>query len=392
MAQLKRIMFVFGTRPEAIKMAPLIHEIEKHKDIFEAIVVVTGQHREMLDQALAPFNIKPDYDMGIMEEGQTITRIIVKSMQAFEDIILSDKPDMIIVQGDTTTTFTAGLSAFNHKIPVGHVEAGLRTHNKYNPFPEEMNRRLTTAVADLHFAPTQTAVDSLLREGIQRNQIFLTGNTVIDALFSIAGRPFDLKKAGIKIKEGKKIILVTTHRRESFGAPMRNVCEAIAKIAKTHGEIAAVVLPVHKNPNVREVVNELLSDVHDVTLIEPMDYIPFVHMMKASHIILTDSGGVQEEAPSLGKPVLVLREVTERPEAILANTVKIVGTDPELIFKETEKLLTDDVEYEKMARAVNPYGDGHASERIVGALLRYFGYTDKNADEFDAAKPAPKMK
>lgn len=382
----KRIMFIFGTRPEAIKMAPLISEIKKHSDIFVTIVATTGQHREMLDQALKPFDIKPDYDMGIMEPNQTLTSIISKTLHGFESIVMQERPHMVMVQGDTSTTFAAALASFYKKIPVGHFEAGLRTHKKFNPFPEEMNRRLTTVLADLHFAPTMTSVRNLEREGVPRSSIFLTGNTVIDALLSVAGKPFDLKKAGVSLKPGKKVVLVTTHRRESFGQPMRDTCEAIARIAKRFGDEVTIVLPVHKNPAVRDVVNEILEDVREVQLIEPLDYVPFVHLMKASHVILSDSGGVQEEAPSLGKPVLVLREVTERPEAVEANTVKLVGTDPDLIFNETEKLLSDEKEYNKMAKAVNPYGDGHASERITGVLLQYFGFTDRNIEEFDYEK------
>lgn len=379
----KRIMFIFGTRPEAIKMAPIIAEIKKHPDIFAPIVVLTGQHREMLDQALKPFGIKADYDMDIMEPNQTLTSIVSKSLHGFESIVLHERPDIVIVQGDTSTTFAAALAAFYRKIPVGHVEAGLRTNHKYNPFPEEMNRKLTTALADIHFAPTETALESLLKEGVPRSSIFLTGNTVIDSLFSVLKIPCDLKKNNVNIKSGKKLILVTTHRRESFGVPMRRTCEAIAKIAKKHGGSVNIILPLHKNPVVRETVESVLGDLDDVQLVEPLDYVPFVHLMKEAYIILTDSGGVQEEAPSLGKPVLVLRQVTERPEAVMANTVKIVGTDTNTIFKETDKLIEDKDEYEKMARAVNPYGDGKASERIVSALLKYFGFTDINPEEFD---------
>jgi UDP-N-acetylglucosamine 2-epimerase (non-hydrolysing) len=268
-------------------------------------------------------------------------------------------------------------------IPVGHVEAGLRTFNKYNPFPEEMNRKLVSSLADLHFAPTRTSADNLLKEAVNRNSIFVTGNTVIDALFSVAGKPFDLSKAVKNInKDNRKIILVTTHRRESFGVPMRNTCKAIAFLAGKYKEDLKFVIPVHRNPKVRQTVNEILFGIENVIMTEPLDYIPFVHLMKCSYLVLTDSGGVQEEAPSFGKPVLVLRETTERPEAVEAGTVKIVGTDPDLIIAETEKLLLSKEEYDRMAKAVNPYGDGKASERIVQALLGYFGYTDTNVDEF----------
>lgn len=384
--QRKRIMFIFGTRPEAIKMAPLICEVKKHEDIFEAVVIVTAQHREMLDQSLKSFNLKPDYDMEIMEEGQSISSIVTKTLQGFEDIVLRERPDIVLVQGDTSTSFAAALAAYYHKIPVGHVEAGLRTNNKFNPYPEEMNRRLTADLSDLHFAPTSLAVKNLEKEGIQRNCIYLTGNTVIDALLSIANEPYDLKKLKIDIKKDKKMILVTTHRRESFGLPMRQICEAIAKIVKKYHDIVSVVIPVHKNPLVKDVIHDILGDLNDVILIEPLDYVPFVHLMKKAYIILTDSGGIQEEAPSLGKPVLVLRDVTERPEAVLANTVRMVGTDVDLIFNETEKLLLNHEEYTKMARSVNPYGDGKASSRIIAALLWYFGFTDKTIEEFNSHK------
>jgi len=382
----KRVMFVFGTRPEAIKMAPLISKIRSHSDIFTAIVAVSAQHREMLDQALKPFGIRPDYDMAIMEQHQTLTSIVSKTLHGFEEIALHEKPDIVLVQGDTSTTFAAALAAFYRQIHVGHIEAGLRTGRKYNPFPEEMNRKLSTAIADIHFAPTETSLQNLLKEGVPRSRVFLTGNTVIDALMSVADMPCDLKKFGVSLKKGKKTILVTTHRRESLGLPMRNTCEAISKIAKKYRDNVSIIIPVHKNPVVRDIVENVLGDLNEVQLIEPLDYVPFVHLMKESDIILTDSGGVQEEAPSLGKPVLVLREVTERPEAVLANAVKVVGTDKDTIFKETERLLTDEDEYKKMSRAVNPYGDGKASERIVSALLKYFGFTDIGPEEFDYAK------
>lgn len=386
----RRVMFIFGTRPEAIKMAPVISKIRSHSDIFTPIIAVTAQHREMLDQALKPFGIRPDYDMSIMEPHQTLTSIVSKTLHGFEDVVLHEKPDIVLVQGDTSTTFAAALAAFYRQIPVGHIEAGLRTGRKYNPFPEEMNRKMTTALADIHFAPTETSLQNLLNEGVTRSKVFLTGNTVIDALTSVLEIPCDLKKSGINLKKGKKTILVTTHRRESLGLPMKNTCEAIAKIAKKYSDRVSIIIPVHKNPVVRDIVESTLGDLNEVQLIEPLDYVPFVHLMKEADIILTDSGGIQEEAPSLGKPVLVLRQVTERPEAVLANTVKVVGTDKDAIFKETERLLTDEEEYKKMARAVNPYGDGKASDRIVSALLKYFGFTDVGPEEFDYAKLSDK--
>lgn len=379
----KRIMFVFGTRPEAIKMAPVIKEVEKYPDIFEPVIVATGQHRQMLDQVLRIFDIDPDYDLGIMEENQTITSIVTKSLQGLEEIILREKPDMLLVQGDTSTAFAAGLSAFYYKIPLGHVEAGLRTFDKFRPYPEEMNRKLISSLADLHFTPTKSSLRNLLEEKVPRGQIYLTGNTVIDALLAVSRKNFDLEKVGIKLDKGKKLILVTAHRRESFGAPLRNICSAIKKLAEKFRREVEFVIPVHKNPMVRGVVSEILEEVDNVLLIEPLDYEPFVHLMKASYIILSDSGGVQEEAPSLGKPVLVLREKTERPEAIKAGTVKLVGMDEKAIFEEADRLLTDKAEYDKMSQAVNPYGDGRASERIAGALLHYFGASDRLPEEFD---------
>jgi UDP-N-acetylglucosamine 2-epimerase (non-hydrolysing) len=377
-------MFVFGTRPEAIKMAPVIKEVEKYPDILEPVIVVTGQHRQMLDQVLRIFDIDPDYDLGIMEENQTITNIVTKSLQGLEEIILREKPDMLLVQGDTSTAFAAGLSAFYYRIPLGHVEAGLRTFDKWRPYPEEMNRKLISDLADLHFAPTRTSAQNLIEEKVPREQIYLTGNTVIDALLEVAKKSFDLERAGVKLSRSKKLILVTAHRRESFGAPLRNICQAIRNLAeKFRGEIEFVI-PVHKNPMVRNMVNEMLEDVGNIELIEPLDYEPFVHLMKASYIILTDSGGVQEEGPSLGKPVLVMREKTERPEAVQAGTVKLVGMDEKVIFDETSRLLTDPAEYDRMSHSINPYGDGHASERIAGSILHYFGALDKRPEEFNA--------
>jgi UDP-N-acetylglucosamine 2-epimerase (non-hydrolysing) len=383
----KRILFVFGTRPEAIKMAPVISEVRKHPDLFEPIIVVTGQHREMLDQVLTVFGISPDYDLMVMEHEQTVSSVVSKCLQGLEEVIIRERPDIILVQGDTSTTFASALAAFYQHVPLAHIEAGLRTGKKYYPFPEEMNRRLTSALADIHFAPTESAVKNLLSESVNRSSIYLTGNTVIDALQTVAKKEYSLKHAGIDIKErGKKLILVTVHRRESFGTPLRNICQAIKKIAHKHREIATVILPVHKNPMVSDTVHEILGVAANVKLISPLDYQPFVHLMKISHIILTDSGGIQEEAPSLGKPVLVLREETERPEAVMANTVKIVGTNAENIAVEVDKLLSDEDEYKKMSRAINPYGDGKASLRIIAALLHYFGFIDVRPEEFDASK------
>lgn len=380
----KRIMFVFGTRPEAIKMAPLILELEKYPDIFQGVIVSTGQHREMLKQVLKIFDIRPDYDLSIMEENQSISRIVTKTLEGLEGIVLREKPDLILVQGDTSTTFASSLVAFYNRIPLGHVEAGLRTGDKLRPYPEEINRRLVTILADMHFAPTDTARGHLLREGIHKNSIYLTGNTVIDALLDVASRKIDLKKMGLDLDLSRRIILVTAHRRESFGPPLKEICNAVLKLATKYKNEIQVVFPAHKNPMVQVTVREILGDLENVEIIEPLYYEPFVHLMKASNIILTDSGGVQEEAPSLGKPVLVLREKTERPEAIAAKTVKLIGVKQENIIKETELLLENKKEYEVMSRAVNPYGDGKASERIVQALLHYFGFTDRKPEEFKA--------
>jgi len=378
----KRVMFVFGTRPEAIKMAPVILELEKHPDILQGVIVSTGQHLEMLRQVMHIFEVRPDYDLGIMEEAQTLSQIVIKTLQGLESVVLREKPDMLLVQGDTSSAFAAALCAFYHKIPLGHVEAGLRTGDKWRPYPEEINRRLISEVSDLHFAPTDTALQNLLREDFNRSSIYLTGNTVIDALLKVSSRSFDLKRAGLEIDKDKKVILVTAHRRESFGAPLKEICRAIGRIAKKYEKEVQVIFPAHKNPMVQVTVKESLGEIENVVITEPLDYEPFVHLMKASHVILTDSGGIQEEAPSLGKPVLVLREVTERPEAIAAGTVKLIGVKEEAIFAETERLLLDQKEYKRMTRAVNPYGDGKAAERIAGVLLHYFGFTDIKPEEF----------
>jgi len=380
----KRLMFVFGTRPEAIKMAPVIKEVAKYPDMLEALTVVTGQHREMLDQVMKIFKLEPDYDLAIMQKNQTLINIVNKSLNGVEEIILREKPDMLLVQGDTSTAFAAGLAAYYYKVPLGHVEAGLRTFDKWRPYPEEMNRKLLSALADLHFAPTLTSVNNLIAERVSREGIYLTGNTVIDALLQVTQKKFDLGKTGIKLDKKKKMVLVTAHRRESFGAPIRQICAALRRLAQDFHSEAEFVIPVHRNPQVQDVINELLGGVDNVTLTEPLDYEPFVHLMKAAYLILSDSGGVQEEAPSLGKPVLVLREKTERPEAVLAGTVKLVGMDEQKIYDEAARLLTDQAEYDRMSRAINPYGDGQASGRIVASILHYFGALDRRPEEFSA--------
>jgi len=375
-------MFVFGTRPEAVKMAPIIKEVEKFPDMLESIVVVTGQHRQMLDQVLETFDIKPDYDLCIMEESQSISQIVARCLNGLEGIILREHPDIVLVQGDTSTAFSAALSAFYHKKTLGHVEAGLRTGDKFEPYPEEMNRRLTSNLTDLHFAPTKMAVQNLRSEGFAKNHIYLTGNPVIDAIKMVVDKPYDLSKMVKGIDKNKKMILVTVHRRESFGAPMRDICEAIKEISLSYIDQVQFVLPQHKNPTVRETVSEILGDLNNVVLCEPLDYLPFVKLMDAAYFILTDSGGIQEEAPLIGKPVLVIREKTERPEAIMAGTSKLVGVKKDNIINEIKLLLDKPAHYEKMSKASNPYGDGKASERIVGAVMHHFGFTDKRPEEF----------
>ena len=365
-------MTVFGTRPEAIKMAPVILELSRHEEI-ESVVAVTAQHREMLDQVLNLFKIKPNYDLNIMSEGQTLFDITSRALLGLHEVLTDSKPDIVLVHGDTTTTFAGALAAYYHQIAVGHVEAGLRTGNKFSPYPEEMNRKLTGALTDLHFAPTKTSKENLLREGVAEENIFVTGNTVIDALHETVKADFKFADALLqKIDyQNKKIILVTTHRRENLGEPMRHVYKALKKIVEEFSDVE-IVFPVHKNPKVREVVNAELGGLTQVHLTDPLDYEPFANLMSRANLILTDSGGIQEEAPSLGKPVLVLRDTTERPEAVTAGTVKLVGTELENVYNATKLLLTDKAEYEKMSAAINPYGDGLAAKRIVQALLQKY--------------------
>ena len=378
-----KVMTVFGTRPEAIKMAPVVIEMQKHPDAIIPVVAVTAQHREMLDQVLTLFRLKPDYDLDIMAAGQTLFDITTKAMEGLDKVLSAEKPDLVLVHGDTTTTFAGALAAYYHQTSVGHVEAGLRTYNKYSPFPEEMNRKLTGAVADLHFAPTATSEENLRRENVAADNIFVTGNTVIDALYHTVRDDFSFAEpplSGIDFK-GKRIVLVTTHRREHLGEPMRHVYKALKELTEEFDDVE-VVFPVHKNPKVREVVNEELGNVAGVHLIDPLDYEPFANLMHRAHLILTDSGGVQEEAPALGKPVLVLRDTTERPEAVAAGTVKLIGTDKERVYAETKKLLTDKAAYDQMAAACNPYGDGKASGRIVEVILWRYGLNDAPPGRF----------
>lgn len=378
-----RLMTVFGTRPEAIKMCPLVLEMHKYPEYIEPIVAVTAQHREMLDQVLELFNIKPDYDLNIMVSGQTLYDITTRALNGLKEVIEDAKPDMVLVHGDTTTTFAGALAAFYAQVPVGHVEAGLRTGNKYSPYPEEMNRKLTGSIADMHFAPTSTSKENLLKENVNPEAIMVTGNTVIDALQTTVKANYEFADAEFNkiFARGNRLILMTTHRRENLGEPMRNVYKALRKVLETHADVEAI-FPVHKNPKVREIVQEELGGLEKVHLIEPMDYEPFANLMGKVDIVLTDSGGIQEEAPALGKPVLVLRDTTERPEAVDAGTVKLVGTGYEDVLCETNLLLDDSAHYQKMAEAANPYGDGKACERIIRAILQKKGYNIKILSEF----------
>ncbi len=367
-----KILFFFGTRPEAIKMAPLIKEFQKSSAGFDIKVCVSAQHREMLDQVLLFFEIKPDFDLNIMQQNQNLFDITIQALNGIKEVMSHYKPNWLIVQGDTTTTFVGALAAFYEKVRVVHVEAGLRSLHKHAPFPEEMNRVLTTHLSDIHFAPTIRAKENLLREGVLEDQIFVVGNTSIDALFlclkKISGKKPDSFAPFNSIDFDKKIILVTGHRRESFGKPFENICHALKMIAE-NDEIE-IVYPVHLNPNVRKPVLKILGKIPNIHLKEPLDYPSFVWLMNKSYIILTDSGGVQEEAPSLGKPVLVMRDITERTEGIEAGTAKIVGTDKEKIIRETLELLNDKSVYDKMAKTVNPYGDGNASKRIIDIISK----------------------
>ncbi|MHC6799437.1 UDP-N-acetylglucosamine 2-epimerase (non-hydrolyzing) [Vibrio diabolicus] len=370
----KKILTVFGTRPEAIKMAPLVHALAAD-DRFEAKCCVTAQHREMLDQVLELFEITPDYDLNLMKAGQTLNDVTARIVQELKPVLQEFQPDVVLVHGDTATTFAASLAAYYEQIEVGHVEAGLRTGNIYSPWPEEANRRLTGVLTKYHFAPTETSKENLLRENFAPEGIFVTGNTVIDALLMVKDKiesDSDLSATLAAqfpfLDDSKELILVTGHRRESFGGGFERICEALAQTAKQHPNVQ-ILYPMHLNPNVREPVNRILGDVENVLLIEPQQYLPFIYLMSRSHIILTDSGGIQEEAPSLGKPVLVMRDTTERPEAVAAGTVKLVGTSVEKITSSLDSLLNDKEAYKEMSFAHNPYGDGKACERILNELV-----------------------
>lgn len=387
---MKKIMLVFGTRPEAIKMCPLVKEFQKHPEVFRTIVCVTGQHREMLDQVLHLFEIKPDYDLNIMKQGQDLYDVTARVLTGMRDVLKEAQPDVVLVHGDTTTSTAAALAAFYQQIPVGHVEAGLRTHNIYSPWPEEMNRQITGRIATYHFAPTLLSKQNLLKENVNPDRILVTGNTVIDALHQVVhkikmDKDLDaeleqrLRQCGYdvsRLQSGRRLVLITGHRRENFGEGFISMCAAIKDLTQKYPTVD-FVYPMHLNPNVRKPIHDVfgedLSGLGNMFFIEPLEYLSFVYLMEKSSIVLTDSGGIQEEAPSLGKPVLVLRDTTERPEGIKAGTLKLVGTDEETIIREARRLLDDQKAYEKMSTASNPYGDGTASKRILHALHSYFG-------------------
>ncbi|MDR5682925.1 MAG: UDP-N-acetylglucosamine 2-epimerase (non-hydrolyzing) [Armatimonadota bacterium] len=379
------VLAIVGTRPDAVKMAPVVQAL-RGDPAFRTILVATAQHREMLDQVLPLFDLAPDVDLDVMRPHQTLTEITTRTLDRLDEVFARTRPEMVLVQGDAAPSFCGALVAFYHRVAIGHVEAGLRTYDKYHPFPEEMYRHMTGVLADLHFAPTAAARENLLREGIPADRIFVTGNTVIDALHQISARPI-AADALPEVPSDRRIVLVTAHRRENWGEPMRRICAALRTLVERFPDIE-VVFSVHRNPIVREVVYEALGGLQRVHLIEPPDYGPFVHLQKRSYLILTDSGGVQEEAPGLGTPVLVMRETTERPEGVAAGVVRVVGTDEEVLVREASRLLSDAEAHRAMANAVNPYGDGRASARIVQALRFHFGLASGPPEAFDP--PAPR--
>lgn len=381
---MKKIAVIFGTRPDTIKMAPIIKELDHQTEHFQLITIATAQHRQMLDQVLDVFKIKPDYDLNIMKPLQTLATITKNTIEELDLIFEKEKPDLVLVQGDTTTTFVGSLAAFYRQIPVGHIEAGLRTNDKSNPFPEEINRRLTSTITDLHFAPTQTAREALLVENVNPENIFVTGNTVIDALSYSVKKDYVFSSDTLNkiIDQDKKIILVTMHRRENLGEPMKSACHAVKNLALTYKDYN-IIFPVHLNPKVQDVAQSILGNIPNIFLIEPLDYLDFVNLMSKSYLILTDSGGVQEEGPHFGIPILVLREVTERPEAVEYGTVKLVGLNEHNIFTTADNLLNNEDEYIKMASAVNPYGDGLSSKRTIQIIKNYFQISNTPIVEFD---------
>lgn len=367
-----RVLSIFGTRPEAVKMAPVVRQLNRTPEI-ESLVCVTAQHRQMLDQVLELFEIVPDVDLDLMQPNQSLAQMTARVFTHLDPVLTDLKPDWILVQGDTTTVASAALLAYYQRIKVGHVEAGLRTGDKWQPFPEEVNRKVAGVTADLHFAPTEWSRGNLLCENVPDEQIIVTGNPVIDALHWVSNQSFDVSSLNVPSLERSDVrtITVTAHRRENFGEPLENICAALRQLAEHYGDRLQIVYPVHLNPNVQGPVHKLLSEIPNITLLDPLDYLPMVHLMKNSALVLTDSGGLQEEAPGLGVPVLVLREVTERPEGLEAGTVKLVGTDTQRMLDEARRLLDDSTAYEAMAKAVNPYGDGHAAQRIVDAILDF---------------------
>ena len=364
-----KVLSIFGTRPEAIKMAPLVKELESRKEI-ESIVCVTAQHREMLDQVLNTFSIKADYDLNIMKQGQTLGEITTRALVGLEEVIKECKPNIVLIHGDTTTTFAGALAAFYNQVAIGHVEAGLRTYDKYSPFPEEMNRQMVDCMTDMYFAPTELSKENLLKENINESKIYVTGNTVIDAMKTTVTNNYKHKELEW-IKANERMILLTAHRRENLGSPMRNIFKAIKRIVDEFSDVK-VIYPIHMNPKVREVANDVFKDCDRVKLIEPLEVFDFHNFQNKAYLILTDSGGIQEEAPSLGKPVLVLRDTTERPEGIEAGTLKLVGTNENIIYEETKRLLENQEEYDKMSKAYNPYGDGNSSKYIVDAIIKKY--------------------
>ncbi|AVO01657.1 non-hydrolyzing UDP-N-acetylglucosamine 2-epimerase [Staphylococcus simulans] len=379
---MKKIMTIFGTRPEAIKMAPLVNQL-KHEEALEPVVVVTAQHREMLDAVLETFDIQPDYDLNIMKAGQTLSDITSRVLKGLEAIIQQEKPDMILVHGDTMTAFASGLAAFYNQVAIGHVEAGLRTWNKYSPYPEEMNRQMISCLSDIHFAPTKQAKANLLKENIPSAKVVITGNTAIDAMNTTIQK--DYHSEVMKRHKDKRVILLTAHRRENLGEPMAHIFSAARRLVEAHEDVV-LVYPMHKNPKVREIAQQYLSDHDRIELIEPLDVVDFHNFAHQSYLILTDSGGIQEEAPSLGKPVLVLRDTTERPEGVEAGTLKLTGTDEEDVYREAELLLTDQALYQQMSETANPYGDGKASKRICDNIKYYFNLTSEKPVDFNENK------
>lgn len=368
-----KVLVVLGTRPEAIKLAPVIMDLRRHQDRFQTVVCSTGQHREMLQQMLKSFGLHPDFNLNVMKPNQSLADVTSAVLTGMDSVLEKEKPDVMLVQGDTTTTMAASMAAFYRRIPVGHVEAGLRTGDRYNPFPEEINRRLTTHIADFHFAPTELSRSNLLQEGVSDDCILITGNTVVDALnYIVANLQATPPRVAPEIMNGKRLILVTAHRRESFGSGMRQICEALRRLALSRSDIL-IIYPVHLNPNVQDPVRSILGGIPNISLLEPLDYVSFIALMKRAHILLTDSGGMQEEGPSLGKPVLVMRSVSERPEAVMSGAAALVGTDPEKIIASVNRLLDDAEHYQHMTSRENPFGDGRAAARIVQFLGRKFG-------------------